>query len=205
MAWKTCDSIAKSLNDLSEYEKNDVHLRWSSITFLYTLYSRLIQSIQNWVLNIECVGNLILKILVCSNAGAIQGVHGVQLGCPKKPKSIEINALFESIVWIYTTTPTDIKTNTSAKSTIRFSITANNFVAMYMHFIITNRSCINFSVRHDLSFDQLENLCILINKPRAKPFLIATWYRPPNSPAVKFSHFESLLGIYLMLKILSTI
>ena len=39
------------------------------------------------------------------------------------------------------------------------------------------------------------HLSILINKPRAKPFLIATWYRSPNSPAVKFSHFETLLGI----------
>jgi hypothetical protein len=38
------------------------------------------------------------------------------------------------------------------------------------------RSCINFSVRHDLSFDQLENLCILINKQRANPFLISLLY-----------------------------
>lgn len=57
------------------------------------------------------------------------------------------------------------------------------------------RSCINFSIRHDLSFDQLENLCISINKPRSKPFLIATWYRPPNSPVAKFNQFETLLDI----------
>ena len=56
------------------------------------------------------------------------------------------------------------------------------------------RSCINFSVRHDLCLEQLENLCILVNKPRAKPFLISTWYRPPNSPVVKFNFFETLLG-----------
>ena len=36
------------------------------------------------------------------------------------------------------------------------------------------RSCINFSVRYDLKFDELENLCISINKPRSTPFLIAT-------------------------------
>ena len=56
------------------------------------------------------------------------------------------------------------------------------------------RNCINFSVRNDLSFDQLENLCILINKPKARPFLIATWYRPPNSPVAKFNYLEKLLG-----------
>ncbi len=57
------------------------------------------------------------------------------------------------------------------------------------------RSCINFSVRHDLSFEQLENLCISVNKPRAKPFLITTWYRPPNSPLAMFNYFEILLGM----------
>ena len=56
------------------------------------------------------------------------------------------------------------------------------------------RNCINFSVRNDLSLDQLENLCILINKPKARPFLIATWYRPPNSPVAKFNYLEKLLG-----------
>ena len=55
-------------------------------------------------------------------------------------------------------------------------------------------SCINFSVRQDLCLEQLENLCILVNKPRAKPFLISTWYRPPSSPVVKFDYFETLLG-----------
>jgi hypothetical protein len=41
------------------------------------------------------------------------------------------------------------------------------------------RQNINYSTRHDLSIDQLENLCIEIRKPRSKPFLVATWYRPP--------------------------
>lgn len=43
------------------------------------------------------------------------------------------------------------------------------------------RSNINFSLRPDLSVKHLENLCIEIRKPRSKPFLITTWYRPPNS------------------------
>ena len=57
------------------------------------------------------------------------------------------------------------------------------------------RNCINFLVRHDLSFDLLENLCISINKPRAKPFLITAWYRPPNSSVAYFNYFQTLLGI----------
>ena len=67
-------------------------------------------------------------------------------------------------------------------------------------------SNINFSLRPDLSDMHLENLCIEIRKPRSKPFLIATWYRPPNSSTAIFSHFESFFGkldaenveIYLM-------
>ena len=34
------------------------------------------------------------------------------------------------------------------------------------------RSSINFSLRTDLSIDQLENLCIEIRKPNSKPFLV---------------------------------
>lgn len=56
------------------------------------------------------------------------------------------------------------------------------------------RSSINFSLRPDLSLDQLENLCIEINKPNSKPFLIVTWYRPPDSTVDKFNIFETLIG-----------
>ena len=44
------------------------------------------------------------------------------------------------------------------------------------------RSNINYIVREDLVSDQLENLSIQIIKPRSKPFIVATWYRPPNIP-----------------------
>ena len=44
------------------------------------------------------------------------------------------------------------------------------------------RSNINCIVRADLVSDQLENLSIEIIKPRSKPLIVATWYRPPNSP-----------------------
>ena len=56
------------------------------------------------------------------------------------------------------------------------------------------RSNINFSLRPDLSDIHLENICIEIHKPRSKPFLIATWYRPPNSSTEILSHFESFVG-----------
>jgi len=55
------------------------------------------------------------------------------------------------------------------------------------------RSNINFSLRPDLSDIHLENICIEIRKPRSKPYLIATWYRPPNS-STEISHFESFVG-----------
>ena len=42
------------------------------------------------------------------------------------------------------------------------------------------RSSVNFVLRSDLSVNELENLCIEIRKPNSKPFLIGTWYRPPN-------------------------
>ena len=53
---------------------------------------------------------------------------------------------------------------------------------------------INFSIRHDLSIDQLENLCISIKRHKSKPFLVSTWYRPPSSPVENFKYFESLLS-----------
>ena len=39
----------------------------------------------------------------------------------------------------------------------------------------------------------LENLCIEIRKPNSRPFLIATWYRPPCSSIDLFLHYESFL------------
>ena len=56
------------------------------------------------------------------------------------------------------------------------------------------RSCINFSPRLDLSSPQLENLCIEIRKPSSKPFIVSTWYRPPDLTSDKFSYFESFIG-----------
>ena len=52
----------------------------------------------------------------------------------------------------------------------------------------------NYSLRSDLSIDQLENLSVEIRKPNSKPFLISTWYRPPNSTVEIFTYFEALVG-----------
>ena len=56
------------------------------------------------------------------------------------------------------------------------------------------RCNINYSPRLDLSIDQIENLCIEIRKPKCKPFLVATWYRPPDSLISTFNCFETLVG-----------
>ena len=49
------------------------------------------------------------------------------------------------------------------------------------------KQCINFIVREDLKITDIENICIEIRKPRSKPFIVATWYRPPNSLVEIFS------------------
>ena len=55
------------------------------------------------------------------------------------------------------------------------------------------RSNINYIVREDLVSDQLENLSMEIIKPRSKPFIVVTWYRPPNSPFELFSTFADFV------------
>ena len=45
----------------------------------------------------------------------------------------------------------------------------------------------------DLSFDELEYLTVKITKPRTKPLLISTWYKPPDSPMYHFDYFENIV------------
>ena len=54
------------------------------------------------------------------------------------------------------------------------------------------RSNINFQLRADLSPNNLEFLTVEITRPRSKPFLVSTWYRPPQSPPDLFSTFERI-------------
>ena len=55
------------------------------------------------------------------------------------------------------------------------------------------KTSINFGVPSDLNVLNLENLCIEIRKPNSRPFLIATWYRPPCSSIDLFLYYESFL------------
>ena len=44
------------------------------------------------------------------------------------------------------------------------------------------RNSINFLIWPDLGLNDIEAITIEINKYKTKPFLVITWYRPPNSP-----------------------
>ena len=55
------------------------------------------------------------------------------------------------------------------------------------------RSNINFQLRADLSPNNLECLTVEISKPRSEPFLMTTWYRPPQSSPDLFSTFERII------------
>ena len=43
--------------------------------------------------------------------------------------------------------------------------------------------------------ENIELICIEVKKPKSKPLLIATWYRPPNSSIELFSDFEKFLQL----------
>ena len=56
------------------------------------------------------------------------------------------------------------------------------------------RSNLNYKTREDLSTENLEWLALEITRPRSRPFLVATWYRPPDSPVSLFNEFEELVN-----------
>ena len=55
------------------------------------------------------------------------------------------------------------------------------------------RCNLNYKICEDLSCDELEYLTVEITKPRTKPLLISTWYRPPDSPMYHFNYFENIV------------
>lgn len=61
-------------------------------------------------------------------------------------------------------------------------------VALYI------RSAINYTRRTDLEDEELEFLCTEIRKPKTKPILIGTWYRPPSSSIELFDKLEKILN-----------
>ena len=60
-------------------------------------------------------------------------------------------------------------------------------VAMYI------RNSINYKIRQDIMPDYLELITVEIIKPKAKPFLLNTWYRPPDMPMEAFNDYELCL------------
>ena len=57
------------------------------------------------------------------------------------------------------------------------------------------RNNIPFTIRKDLMPDNLELLCVELKKPKSKPLLISTWYRPPNSSCELLNDFEQFLKL----------
>ena len=55
------------------------------------------------------------------------------------------------------------------------------------------RNTITFFRQHQLENDDLELTALEIQKRNSCPFLIATWYRPPNTPLDYFKKFEMFL------------
>lgn len=55
------------------------------------------------------------------------------------------------------------------------------------------RNTLNFSTRRDLNHEDLEILTIEIKKSKSKPFLVTTWYRPPDSKIEILEKFETCL------------
>ena len=60
-------------------------------------------------------------------------------------------------------------------------------VALYI------RNSIPYTVRQDLVPESLEMICVEINTKFNRPFLMSTWYRPPNSEIDLFNNFELFL------------
>ena len=54
---------------------------------------------------------------------------------------------------------------------------------------------IPYIIRKDLSRDTLELLSIEVKKPKSKPLLISTWYRPPSAKTELFQKFENFLKL----------
>ena len=54
------------------------------------------------------------------------------------------------------------------------------------------RTIINYELICELVVDQLEWLCIKVTKPKTKPFIVGTCYRPPACTSDTMTAFGSL-------------
>ena len=49
-------------------------------------------------------------------------------------------------------------------------------------------------MRSDVPDDDLEIICIEVEPPKSKPFLVLAWYRPPSDPVASFDKLEKVLS-----------
>jgi len=54
-------------------------------------------------------------------------------------------------------------------------------------------SNLNYKIRDDLSFGNLELLVLEVTRFRSRPFLVSTWYRHPDSPVSVFKDIEEVV------------
>ena len=55
------------------------------------------------------------------------------------------------------------------------------------------RDSINYKRLIDLPDDNIELISIQVSKPKAKPFIVCTWYRPPEFNTELMNRFEDVL------------
>ena len=55
------------------------------------------------------------------------------------------------------------------------------------------RNTVNYKIRSDIMSENLETITVEITKPKAKPFLLSTWYRPPNMPVNVFIDYQLIV------------
>ena len=56
-----------------------------------------------------------------------------------------------------------------------------------------------FNIKHDLTLECLELMCVEICIQKQKPFLIVYWYIPPNSQCAVFDLLDSVLYPYIII------
>ena len=56
------------------------------------------------------------------------------------------------------------------------------------------RKSIKYKPRSDVPTDDLEIICIEVEKPKSKSFLVLAWYRPPSDPVASFDKLEKVLS-----------
>ena len=55
------------------------------------------------------------------------------------------------------------------------------------------RDSIKYNRHPDIPFDDLELICIEVEPPKSKSFLVLAWYRPPSNPVGSFNKLEKVL------------